>query len=214
MSQAKNLRKIQSFVKRTGRLSKGQSIGLTELWRDYGIDIDKKMLNLEDIFSNQNDITIEIGFGNGDSLLEMAIKQPDMNFLGIEVYEAGVGRLVNEASKKNVSNLRVIKEDAVEVIENNIPDKSISHCQLFFPDPWHKKRHHKRRIVLMSFLDLLSNKLKENAIIANKIVQAFKVSLFSATIEECNKAVAANHGIKEAFSTGSQNHQPPQPNSL
>ena len=108
MSQAKNLRKIQSFVKRTGRLSKGQSIGLTELWRDYGSDIDKKMLNLEDIFSNQNDITIEIGFGNGDSLLEMAIKQPDMNFLGIEVYEAGVGRLVNEASKKNVSNLRVI----------------------------------------------------------------------------------------------------------
>ena len=100
MNQAKNLRKIQSFVKRTGRLSKGQSIGLTELWRDYGIDIDKKMLNLEDIFSNQNDITIEIGFGNGDSLLEMAIKQPDMNFLGIEVYEAGVGRLVNEASKK------------------------------------------------------------------------------------------------------------------
>ena len=162
MNQAKNLRKIQSFVKRTGRLSKGQSIGLTELWRDYGIDIDKKMLNLEDIFSNQNDITIEIGFGNGDSLLEMAIKQPDMNFLGIEVYEAGVGRLVNEASKKNVSNLRVIKEDAVEVIENNIPDKSISHCQLFFPDPWHKKRHHKRRIVQMSFLDLLSNKLKEN----------------------------------------------------
>ena len=162
MNQAKNLRKIQSFVKRTGRLSKGQSLGLTELWRDYGIDIDKKMLNLEDIFSNQNDITIEIGFGNGDSLLEMAIKQPDMNFLGIEVYEAGVGRLVNEASKKNVSNLRVIKEDAVEVIENNIPDKSISHCQLFFPDPWHKKRHHKRRIVQMSFLDLLSNKLKEN----------------------------------------------------
>ena len=165
MSQAKNLRKIQSFVKRSGRLSKGQSLGLTELWRDYGIDIDKKMLDLEGIFSNQNDITIEIGFGNGDSLLEMAIKQPDMNFLGIEVYEAGVGRLVNEASKKNVSNLRVIKEDAVEVIENNIPDKSISHCQLFFPDPWHKKRHHKRRIVQMSFLDLLSNKLKENGIV-------------------------------------------------
>ena len=102
MSQAKNLRKIQSFVKRSGRLSKGQSLGLNELWRDYGIDIDKKMLDLEGIFSNQNDITLEVGFGNGDSLLEMAIKQPDMNFLGIEVYEAGVGRLVNEASKKNI----------------------------------------------------------------------------------------------------------------
>ena len=162
MSQAKNLRKIQSFVKRSGRLSKGQSLGLNELWRNYGIDIDKKMLDLEDIFSNQNDITLEIGFGNGDSLLEMAIKQPDMNFLGIEVYEAGVGRLVNEANKKNIGNLRVIKEDAVEVIENNIPDKSISYFQLFFPDPWHKKRHHKRRIVQVGFLDLLSSKLKEN----------------------------------------------------
>ena len=165
MSQAKNLRKIQSFVKRSGRLSKGQSLGLNELWRDYGIDIDKKMLDLEGIFSNQNEITLEVGFGNGDSLLEMAIKQPDMNFLGIEVYEAGVGRLVNEASKKNVGNLRVIKEDAVEVIENNIPDKSISYCQLFFPDPWHKKRHHKRRIIQVGFLDLLSSKLKVNGIV-------------------------------------------------
>ena len=165
MTEAKQLRKIQSFVKRSGRLSKGQSLGLNELWSDYGIDVDKSSLNFEEIYLNQNDITLEVGFGNGDSLIEMAIRQPDQNFLGIEVYEAGVGRVVNEASKKNINNLKVIKEDAVEVLENNILDSSISNFQLFFPDPWHKKRHHKRRIVQMSFLDLLSKKLKDHGIV-------------------------------------------------
>ena len=162
MTEAKHHRKIQSFVKRSGRLSKGQSLGLNELWSDFGIDVDSSTLDFEEIFSNQNDVTLELGFGNGDSLLEMAIQEPNQNFLGIEVYEAGVGRLINEANKKNVGNLKVIKEDAVEVLENNVADDSISNFQLFFPDPWHKKRHHKRRIVQMGFLDLLSKKLKSN----------------------------------------------------
>ncbi len=162
MTEAKHHRKIQSFVKRSGRLSKGQSLGLNELWSNFGIDVDSSTLDFEEIFSNQNDVTLEVGFGNGDSLLEMAIQEPNQNFLGIEVYEAGVGRLINEANKKNVGNLKVIKEDAVEVLENNVADDSISNFQLFFPDPWHKKRHHKRRIVQMGFLDLLSKKLKSN----------------------------------------------------
>ena len=162
MTEAKHHRKIQSFVKRSGRLSKGQSLGLNELWSDFGIDVDSSTFDFEEIFSNQNDVTLEVGFGNGDSLLEMAIQEPNQNFLGIEVYEAGVGRLINEANKKNVGNLKVIKEDAVEVLENNVADDSISNFQLFFPDPWHKKRHHKRRIVQMDFLDLLSKKLKSN----------------------------------------------------
>ena len=102
-----------------------------------------------------------MGFGNGDSLLEMAIQQPYLNFLGIEVYEAGVGRLINEASKNKLTNLKIIKEDAVEVLNNNIPDDSISHFQLFFPDPWHKKRHHKRRIVQTSFLRLTDKKAEK-----------------------------------------------------
>ena len=92
----------------------------------------------------------------GNSLLEMAIQQPKQNFLGIEVYEAGVGRLINEANKHQLSNLKIIKEDAVEVLQNHIPDDSLSKFQLFFPDPWHKKRHHKRRIIQMSFLDILT----------------------------------------------------------
>ena len=161
MSEAKSHRKIQSFVKRSGRLSKAQYLGLNDLWSDFGVEInDKELINFDGVFEKQNDITLEVGFGNGDSLLEMAIKQPHQNFIGIEVYEAGVGRIINEASKQNVSNLKIIKDDAVEVIANNIADESISHFQLFFPDPWHKKRHHKRRIVQTSFLDLLSRKLK------------------------------------------------------
>ena len=161
MSEVKGHRKIQSFVKRSGRLSKAQSLGLNDLWSDFGVETnDKELINFDRIFVKQNDITLEVGFGNGDSLLEMAINQPHQNFIGIEVYEAGVGRIINEASKQNVSNLKIIKDDAVEVIANNIADESISHFQLFFPDPWHKKRHHKRRIVQTSFLDLLSRKLK------------------------------------------------------
>ena len=164
MTEVKYLRKIQSFVKRSGRLSKAQSTGLNELWGDYGVNINEKILNFDELFLNKNDITLEVGFGNGDSLLEMAIQQPDQNFLGIEVYEAGVGRLINEASKNNLSNLKIIKEDAVEILTNNISDNSLSCFQLFFPDPWHKKKHHKRRIVQVSFLDLLSKKLKNNGI--------------------------------------------------
>ena len=165
MSDVKPLRKIQSFVKRSGRLSKAQSIGLNELWNDYGINLNGKLLNFEELFLNQNNVTLEVGFGNGDSLLEMAIQQPNQNFLGIEVYEAGVGRLINEANKNQLVNLKIIKDDAVEVLNDNIPDDSISHFQLFFPDPWHKKRHHKRRIVQTSFLDLLTKKLKNNGIV-------------------------------------------------
>ena len=102
MSDEKPLRKIQSFVKRSGRLSKAQAIGLNELWDDYGINPNGKLLNLNKLFLSPNNVTLEVGFGNGDSLLEMAIQQPNLNFLGIEVYEAGVGRLINEASKNQL----------------------------------------------------------------------------------------------------------------
>ena len=165
MTEVKYLRKIQSFVRRSGRISKAQSIGLNELWHDYGVDLTEKKLDFNKLFLSKNNVTLEVGFGNGDSLLEMAIDQPNQNFLGIEVYEAGVGRLINEANKNKLINLKIIKDDAVEVLTNNILDNSISNFQLFFPDPWHKKKHHKRRIVQISFLDLLSNKLKKDGIV-------------------------------------------------
>jgi len=166
MSENKPLRKIQSFVRRSGRLSKAQSIGLNELWPNYGVDlIEGKSLNFDELFEKTQDVVLEVGFGNGDSLLEMATKQTDKNFLGIEVYEAGVGRLINEASKHKLSNLRIIKDDAIDILNHHIEDDSLSTFQLFFPDPWHKKKHHKRRILQTSLLDTLANKLTKGGAI-------------------------------------------------
>ena len=165
MTEVKSLRKIQSFVKRSGRLSKAQVIGLYELWPNYGVSLTNNQLNFVELFLNSHDVTLEVGFGNGDSLLEMSTQQPKQNFLGIEVYEAGVGRLINEANKRQLSNLKIIKEDAVEVLQNHISDDSLSKFQLFFPDPWQKKRHYKRRIIQTGFLDILTKKLKIGGIV-------------------------------------------------
>ena len=157
----KVVHKIQSFVRRSGRLTLGQRTGLIDLWPQFGVDIPSGIIDLKSLFKKIQPITLEIGFGNGDSLLEMAINTPDQNFLGIEVYEAGIGRLINEANKHQLSNLKIIKADAVEVLEHHIKDDSFETFQLFFPDPWHKKKHHKRRIIQTDFLDLISNKLQD-----------------------------------------------------
>lgn len=157
----KVVHKIQSFVRRSGRLTLGQRTGLIDLWPQFGVDIPSGIIDLNSLFKKNQPITLEIGFGNGDSLLEMAINAPDQNFLGIEVYEAGIGRLINEANKHQLSNLKIIKADAVEVLEHHIKDDSFDTFQLFFPDPWHKKKHHKRRIIQTDFLDLISNKLQD-----------------------------------------------------
>lgn len=153
------MRKIQTFVRRSGRLTLGQKMGLTEFWTDYGIDLPKGKIDLKRLFVKQQKIVLEVGFGNGDSLLKMAINAPDQNFLGVEVYEAGVGRLINEVHKHQLANLKIIQADAVEVLTKHIEDDSFNRFQLFFPDPWHKKKHHKRRIVQTDFLDLLSRKI-------------------------------------------------------
>jgi len=162
----KIIRKIQSFVKRSGRLTEGQKYGFNDLWPEYGIDpIVDKIIDFDTLFEKQQDVILEIGFGNGDSLLQMAINEPERNFLGIEVYEAGVGRLINEAHKNELTNLKVIKEDAVEVLKNNIANNSLAGFQLYFADPWHKKKHHKRRIVQNEFMDMMSNKLINNGFV-------------------------------------------------
>ena len=166
MSENKHMRTIQSFVRRSGRLSKAQRIGLNELWPNFGVElVDNKMLDFGELFTTEQDVVLEVGFGNGDSLLAMAISQPQTNFLGIEVYEAGIGRLINEANKQQLNNLKIIKNDAVEVLKHHIENNSLAAFQLFFPDPWHKKKHHKRRILQTSLLDMLADKLKTNGVI-------------------------------------------------
>ncbi len=153
-------RTIKSYVLRQGRLTRGQQQALDQLWPVYGIDFKPERLDFDTLFNRPAAITLEVGFGNGDSLVQQAASNPQNNYLGIEVHRPGVGRLLHLADNAGITNVRVIDHDAVEVLQLQIPDQSLDCVQLFFPDPWHKKRHHKRRIVKAEFIQLIHQKLK------------------------------------------------------
>ncbi len=153
---------VRSFVKRDGRVTASQKKAIETLWPVYGVPYSPQRLDLDRLFDRVAPVVLEIGFGNGDSLVQMARDNPDKNYLGIEVYTAGVGHCLIAARQHEVSNLRVISHDAIEVLTMQITDDALSAVQLFFPDPWPKKRHHKRRIVSPKFLGLLRQKLKPN----------------------------------------------------
>lgn len=163
--EKKFLRRIRSFVRREGRLTKGQQRALDELFPLYGLEQSDKLIDLAALFSREADTVLEIGFGNGASLAEMAKADPDHNYLGIEVHRPGVGNLLLQIEAQQIGNLRVMCADAVEVVERMIPDASLARVQLFFPDPWHKKKHHKRRIVQPNFVQLLRRKLKTGGVL-------------------------------------------------
>jgi tRNA (guanine-N7-)-methyltransferase len=153
-------RTIKSYVLRQGRLTRGQQQALDQLWPVYGIDFKPGRLDLNTCFRRPAPVILEIGFGNGDSFLQQAASNPQNNYLGIEVHRPGVGHLLRRAADAAITNVRVINHDAVEVLQQQIPDQSLDCVQLFFPDPWHKKRHHKRRIVKAEFIRLIGQKLK------------------------------------------------------
>ncbi|HAU14828.1 MAG TPA: tRNA (guanosine(46)-N7)-methyltransferase TrmB, partial [Gammaproteobacteria bacterium] len=140
-------RRLRSFVRRQGRMTEGQSRAMETLWQDYGLDLRQGLLNSTELFGNDGPVILEIGFGDGVSLLQMAQAAADSNFIGIEVHRPGVGKLINDAHHAGVTNIRVFCEDAIDVLQQCIADNSLDGVQLFFPDPWHKKRHNKRRIV-------------------------------------------------------------------
>lgn len=164
MADKKHHRKIRSFVKRAGRLTKGQEKALNELLPEFGVDLDAGQIDFNNLFTRQSDVILEIGFGMGKSLLQQASENPDKNYLGIEVHSPGVGSLLNGMIELGLDNIRVSKNDAVEVLEKNIPEQSLSCVQLFFPDPWHKKRHHKRRLVQKDFVEAILKRLKPGGI--------------------------------------------------
>ena len=161
----KYVRTVRSFVKREGRLTKGQAGAIERQWPKMGLSLADEMLSFKDVFNREAPVTLEIGFGMGHSLVEMAETDPDRNFIGIEVHEPGVGACLMAAEEAGLSNLRVFHEDAVEVLKQCVPDKSLNCVQVFFPDPWHKKRHHKRRIIQPEFVELLVQKLESGGII-------------------------------------------------
>jgi len=154
------LRRIRSFVRRQGRLTKGQQLALDNLWPEMGVEFQQEPLDLVTLFGRDAPVVLEIGFGMGASLVTMAQNNPHQNFLGLEVHAPGVGACLASAKEAGVENLRVMCHDAVEVLQKMIPDNSLRMVQLFFPDPWHKARHNKRRIVQVPFAELVMRKLK------------------------------------------------------
>jgi len=163
--QAPRRRSIRSFVKRSGRLTPGQQQALETLWPRYGIDFRDQPLDPAALFPGRRRLVLEIGFGNGESLLEMAAAEPDAGFIGIEVHEPGVGHCLKGIADRGLDNLRLMAHDAIEVLQQAIPPASLDRVQLYFPDPWHKKRHHKRRIVNAEFRDLVARALKPGGLL-------------------------------------------------
>lgn len=160
----KFMRTVRSFVLRQGRLTRGQEQAIESVWPVYGIERGETSLEMEGLFGRVAPITLEIGFGDGVSLEEMAKNAPEKDFIGIEVHRPGVGRLLHLINEQGLSNVRVMDDDAVEIIKNRIPESSLSRVQLFFPDPWHKKRHNKRRIVQPDFVSLIASRLKADGV--------------------------------------------------
>jgi len=160
----KFLRQVKSYVRREGRLTAGQQRALELLWPRFGIDYGDQLLDLDQLFGRDGEKILEIGFGNGDSLWQMACAHPEKDYLGIEVHRPGVGHLLHKVEQSGISNVRVMCHDAVEILQHQIADHSLDRVQLFFPDPWHKKKHHKRRILQPAFADLVAVKLKVGGI--------------------------------------------------
>lgn len=158
-------RKVRSFTLRTGRFSEFQRTMMNNHWQDYGLDFQIQHFDFQRIFGNNHPVILEIGFGMGKSLVEMAQANPDKNYIGIEVHTPGVGACIANAVEREITNLRIICHDAVEVLQACIADKSLAGLQLFFPDPWHKARHHKRRIVQAHFIALVLEKLQQGGFI-------------------------------------------------
>jgi len=151
-------RKIRSFIRRQGRLTQAQQYALDNHWQDYGLDpaLD---YHFADVFGRVAPLCIEIGFGNGEGLANIAAANPDKDYIGIEVHRPGVGHLMMLLHQQGLTNVRIYCHDAIEILEQKIADNSLAAVHLFFPDPWPKKKHHKRRIVQPSFCRLLIAKL-------------------------------------------------------
>lgn len=153
------MRPIRSFVLREGRLTDGQRRALDELWPRYGVDRDTP-IDAPALFGREAPLWLEIGFGNGEALRHMAALHPEIDFLGIEVHRPGVGHLLKALDEDGRDNVRVVRADAAEVVRERIPAATLDRVLIFFPDPWPKKKHHKRRLIQPAFADALARVLR------------------------------------------------------
>ena len=150
---------IRSYVRRGDRATKAQRHALQTYWKDYGIDVSNRLLDLDAIFRREAPRVLEIGFGKGEVLIALAETNPDTDFIGIEVYLPGIGALLNKIKTKALSNIKIIHADAATVVPQCFADQCLKEILILFPDPWPKKRHHKRRLIRKSFVDMLADKL-------------------------------------------------------
>lgn len=159
--QENRRRKIRSFVRRPGRMTDSQARARQEHWPLFGVDYSETQLDCASLFGRDAPVVLEIGFGNGDTFVEQAAGNPDNNYLGIEVHEPGVGHCLRQLAERELANVRLIAHDAVEVLEQQIAEAALTRVNIYFPDPWPKKRHHKRRLLQPAFLHLLATRLSE-----------------------------------------------------
>ena len=152
-------RPVRSFVLRAGRLGSGQQRALHELGPRFVLPFQPTVPDWPAVFGRDAPWVLEIGFGMGQATAEIAAARPDLDFIGVEVHQPGVGALLREIGERDLSNLRLVRHDAVEVLRQMIAPASLAGVHIFFPDPWHKKRHHKRRLIQPAFVDLLASRL-------------------------------------------------------
>ena len=164
MNELRN-RPIRSFVMRTGRMTAGQTRALEELWPRYGVEFSPVTLSLDTLFGRAAPRTLEIGFGNGEHLAALATAHPERDYFGIEVHRPGVGHLLLLAATNNLTNVRASSHDAVEVLREQIAEGSLDEVLVLFPDPWHKKRHHKRRLIQPPFVELIASRLRPGGVL-------------------------------------------------
>jgi len=158
-------RSIRSFVVRNGRLTRAQQLAVDTLLPEFGIPYSDTPINPAERFGRDAPLWLEIGFGNGDALLAMAKQNPDINLIGVEIHTPGIGQALMGIQAEGLTNIRLIQHDAMEVLQNMLSPKSLAKVLLFFPDPWRKKRHHKRRIVQQEFLNTVASRLQAEGLL-------------------------------------------------
>lgn len=158
-------RGVRSFVLRQGRMTEGQKKAFDRSWPKYGLSRDNGMIDPREVFGRDNMLNLEIGFGMGQSLADMAEAAPEQDFIGVEVHLPGVGALLKDVEDRGLENVRVYNIDANDVIDLCLPDASLDRVMIFFPDPWHKKKHHKRRLIQPEFIQRIRHKLRVGGVL-------------------------------------------------